>query len=84
MLEAYDQDECVRQAAYQTADLDIVLGQLLQAAERFARMVEPLTEPELERRARHVEYGTITLAQCVALPLGSVPDHLRQAEAAAR
>ena len=82
-LEPYDQDECVRQGEYQTADLDLVLGRLVQAAERFARMVEPLTEPELQRRARHTEYGTISLRQCVVLPLESVPDHLRQAEAAA-
>ncbi len=57
-LESYDQDECIRQGAYQSVDLDVVLGQLVQAAERFARMLEPLTEFELQRRARHAEYGT--------------------------
>lgn len=61
----------------------MLLGQLLQAAERFARLVESLSEEDLRRSAHHGEYGAVTLSQCVTLPVESVADHLRQAQAAA-
>ncbi len=82
VLQPYDQDECVRVADYQSADLTGVLGGLVASAERFARTVVSLPAEAFDRYGVHGEYGSITLSDCITLPLDSVPDHLRQIQEA--
>src|SRR5579884_874332 len=81
-LSAYDQDAEVRDHAYQNADPAVLRGQLQQACEHFASLVAPLPSSALQREGIHADYGSITLRQCIELPLASVPEHLEQLRSA--
>jgi hypothetical protein len=81
-LSAYDQDAEVRDHAYQNADPAILREQLQQACEHFASLVAPLPTSVLQREGIHADYGSITLRQCIELPLASVPEHLEQLRSA--
>lgn len=81
-LAAYDQDAEVREHAYQNAAPAILRERLQQACEHFASLVAPLPASALQREGIHADYGSITLRQCIELPLASVPEHLEQLRAA--
>jgi hypothetical protein len=82
ILSVYDQDAEVREHAYQNADPATLREQLQQACEHFASLVAPLPSSTLQREGTHADYGSITLSQCIELPLASVPEHLEQLRSA--
>lgn len=81
-LDPYDQDELVRNAKYQDADLDGLIGSLRTSAQLFADVVRKLADGALNRSGRHGEYGDVTLRDCITRPLDSVDDHLVQIDRA--
>ena len=81
-LPAYDQDALVRKHDYQHADPEAVFEQLRQECERFAILVERVPTSALEREGVHEEVGPMTIRQCIAVPLESSPEHLKQLRAA--
>lgn len=83
-LDPYDQDELVRRANYQTANLESVIESLRSAAVCFAHVTESLGIGDLERPCRHGEFGDISLRDCLTLPLESVDDHPAQIDRAVR
>lgn len=78
LLPGYDQDVYVRERGYQQANVAALFGQMAQACEDFARIVEQLPDSALQRSGVHSETGPITLAQCIEAPLNSVALHLEQ------
>lgn len=81
-LPRYDQDAEVREHDYQHASLAELQKRLEQRCEHFAVLVELLPFAALQRTGVHSERGSLTLRQCVEIPLGSVPGHLEQLRAA--
>ena len=82
MLPGYDQDAEVREHDYQHADPAVLFQRLQQQCERFASLVASLPSSALQRKGVHGEFGVMTLRQCVEVPLESVPEHLKQLQAA--
>jgi hypothetical protein len=78
LLEVQDQDAWVKSRAYQEADLEDVLWSLRRAWIGFAVELEALPTGAMERKGIHPELGTITVRDCIEIPLGSLDDHLRQ------
>jgi hypothetical protein len=72
----------VREHDYQHADPEELFEQLRRACERFAGLVERVPFSALEQEGVHEEFGPITLRQCIAYPLESSPEHLKQLRAA--
>jgi hypothetical protein len=81
-LPAYDQDALVREHDYQHADPEVLFEQLRQGCERFASLLERVPVSALEREGVHEEVGPMTIRQCIAVPLESSPEHLKQLRAA--
>jgi hypothetical protein len=81
-LPAYDQDALVREHDYQHADPEVLFEQLRQECERFASLIERVPVAALERTGVHEEFGPITIRQCIAAPLESSSEHLKQLRAA--
>ncbi|GAC1350402.1 MAG: hypothetical protein NVSMB27_32580 [Ktedonobacteraceae bacterium] len=81
-LPAYDQDALVREHNYQHADPEVLFEQLRQECERFASLIERVPVSALEREGVHEEVGPMTIRQCIAVPLESSPEHLKQLRAA--
>lgn len=81
-LAAYDQDALVRQHDYQHADAEVLFEQLRQECERFASLIERVPVSSLAREGVHEEFGPMTIRQCIAAPLESSPEHLKQLRAA--
>jgi hypothetical protein len=82
VLPAYDQDALVREHDYQHADPEVLFEQLRQECERFASLIERVPVSALEREGVHEEFGPMTIRQCIAAPLESSPEHLKQLRAA--
>ena len=81
-LPAYDQDALVREHDYRHADPEVLFEQLRQECERFASLIERVPVAALEREGVHEEIGPMTIRQCIAAPLESSPEHLKQLRAA--
>ena len=81
-LPAYDQDALVREHDYQHAEPEVLYEQLRQECERFASLIESVPVSALEREGVHEEVGPMTIRQCIAVPLESSPEHLKQLRAA--
>jgi hypothetical protein len=81
-LPAYDQDALVREHDYQHADPEVVFEQLRQECERFASLIERVPVSALEREGVEEEVGPMTIRQCIAVPLETSPEHLKQLRAA--
>lgn len=82
VLFAYDQDAEVRKHNYQGADPTVLQKDLQQHCEHFATLVASLPTDALQREGVHLEYGPMTLRQCIEAPLNSVPEHLKQLQTA--
>ena len=81
-LPAYDQDALVLEHDYQHADPEVLFEQLGQECERFASLIECVPVSALEREGLHEEVGPMTIHQCIAVPLESSLEHLKQLRAA--
>ena len=77
-LPAYDQDALVREHDYLHADPEVLFEQLRQECERFASLIERIPVSALQREGVHEEVGPMTIRQCIAVPLESSPEHLKQ------
>lgn len=69
-------------SAHQHADPEVLFEQLRQGCERFASLLERVPVSALEREGVHEEVGPMTIRQCIAVPLESSPEHLKQLRAA--
>ena len=81
-LPRYNQDALVREHDYLHADPDVLFEHLGQACERFATLVEGIPSSALQREGVHEEFGPMTIRQCIAVPLESSSEHLKQLRAA--
>ena len=81
-LPGYDQDLEVTKHDYQHADLAALRDQLAQQCERFASIVSDLPDSALQRQGLHGEFGPMTIQDCLKAVLDSVPEHLKQLQAA--
>ena len=77
-----DQDQCVRDAGYQSWDTGRISTAVRNAWESFARTVEGLPSEAIERIGLHPKLGELTIRRCIVLPLESLPNHLQQARGA--
>lgn len=82
LLPGYDQDAEVSKHDYQHADPAALYERLNQRCEHFAHLVETFPTSALQRQGQHGEMGTITLRQCIELPLASASEHMEQLRAA--
>ena len=81
-LLSYDQDAEVRKHNYQNADPVALQNDLQQRCEDFAALVASIPLTAMQREGIHSDYGPLTLRQCIEAPLNSVPEHLKQLQAA--
>jgi hypothetical protein len=77
-LESYDQDLMVRQHGYQTAQLADVLAKLRLACESFASTISSGRPADLDKCGRHSDFGRISAADCIRIPIEAAKDHLAQ------
>jgi len=81
-LPGYDQDALVRDHDYLHADPEGLFERLRQACERFAALVERIPISALQEEGAHEAVGSMTLCQCIEVPLESALGHFEHLRAA--
>jgi len=77
-LPTYEQEELVRERAYQDADLADVLADFRRNRQEIATLLSSLAPPDWERAGVHPEHGPRTIRTGMELMIAHTEGHLDQ------